>query len=146
MRPALKISLSIYHCTSLVAQLSLLHQEREMEMAILLRFGATAILVLFTCAISFSDSRNMAYAQCEGDIPSLISQCAKYVRKEGPKIQPSKACCTVAKQANIPCLCKYVTKEVEQYVDIGKAVYVAQYCGIPLQHGSKCGGTSFFFN
>lgn len=95
-------------------------------------------LLLVACIFAFGNNF-MAYGQCEGDISGVISQCAKYVRKDGPKTPPSSQCCATAKKANIPCLCKYVNKDVEQYVSVEKAVYVAQYCGVTFQHGSKCG-------
>ncbi|XP_074286527.1 uncharacterized protein LOC141611792 [Silene latifolia] len=102
------------------------------------RLIATVILVI-VCAFAFGNNNLMANGQCEGDISGLISQCAKYVMKAGKQTPPSSECCTVAKKSDIPCLCKYVTKDIEQYVSVKKAVYVAQYCGLALQHGSKCG-------
>ncbi|KAL2898277.1 Non-specific lipid-transfer protein 2 [Bienertia sinuspersici] len=91
------------------------------------------------CVFAVETENLMVHGQCEGDISGIISQCAKYVKKTGPKTPPSSQCCAVAKKANIPCLCKYVTKDIEQYVSPQKAVYVAQYCGVPFKHGSKCG-------
>lgn len=109
-----------------------------------LRLTAITIIVM-CCIISFGNEKLMAYGQCEGDITGIISKCAKYVRKAGPKTPPSSQCCASVKKANIPCLCKYVTKDVEEYVSVEKAVYVAQYCGITLHHGSKCGSKCLYF-
>ncbi|XP_057541044.1 uncharacterized protein LOC130818830 isoform X2 [Amaranthus tricolor] len=110
-------------------------------MAILgMRFTALTVVLAMACVFtSFQNDNLMAYGQCEGDITSIISQCAKYVRKAGPKMRPSKDCCGVARNADIPCLCKYLTKDIEQYISVEKAVYIAQTCGVALQHGSKCG-------
>lgn len=105
-----------------------------------MRFTAITILAM-VCVVAIIGNNNnfMAYGQCEGSISSIVSQCAKYARVTGPKIPPSRQCCAVAKKANVPCLCKYITKDIEQYVSVDKAVYIAQYCGVAFQHGSKCG-------
>ncbi|XP_021774395.1 uncharacterized protein LOC110738338 isoform X1 [Chenopodium quinoa] len=101
----------------------------------------TVTLLMIVYIIGFIDNHNsMVYGQsCAGDIPSLVSQCAKYVRKVGAKSPPSAQCCAVARNADVICLCKYVTQGVEKFVSVDKAVYIAQYCGIPFQHGAKCG-------
>lgn len=116
-------------------------------MAILgMRFSAITMVLAMACVFaSFENEKLMAYGQCEGDITTLISQCARYVRKAGPKMRPSKECCGVARNADVPCLCKYVNKDIEQYISVEKAVYVAQTCGVAFQHGSKC-GSEFFSN
>ncbi|KAK9741963.1 hypothetical protein RND81_03G139900 [Saponaria officinalis] len=99
------------------------------------------VTMIFVMAFIFGIGNNnfMANGECEDDIPSLISQCAKFVMKAGKQIPPSSECCDVVKNADIPCLCKYVTKDIERYVSPQKAVFVAQSCGVALQHGSKCG-------
>ncbi|GMI94648.1 hypothetical protein like AT4G33550 [Hibiscus trionum] len=78
-------------------------------------------------------------AQCETSIPSLVSQCSQYVRTAGPEIPPSKDCCDVVKDLDIPCLCKYVTPDVEKLVSMKKVVFVAKSCGLTVQPGMKCG-------
>ncbi|KAL2898295.1 putative non-specific lipid-transfer protein [Bienertia sinuspersici] len=60
------------------------------------------------------------------------------MQKVGTKSAPSAQCCGVARNANLGCLCKYVTNGVQKFVSIDKAVYIAQYCGLPFQHGAKC--------
>ncbi|KMS99145.1 hypothetical protein BVRB_2g047530 [Beta vulgaris subsp. vulgaris] len=103
------------------------------------RYTAVAIIII---AYVFGSHNFMAYGQsCAGDIPSLVRQCAKYVRKAGPKTPPSSQCCGVARNANVLCLCKYVTNGIEKFVSVDKAVFIAQYCGVPFQHGAKCGIT-----
>ncbi|KAK8661104.1 hypothetical protein V6N13_052004 [Hibiscus sabdariffa] len=78
-------------------------------------------------------------AQCELSIPRLVSQCSEYVRVSGPEIPPSKDCCNVVQNLDIPCLCKYVTPQVEQLVSMEKVVFVAKSCGLTVQPGTKCG-------
>ncbi|KNA07597.1 hypothetical protein SOVF_170390 isoform B [Spinacia oleracea] len=105
------------------------------------RFTALTLLMI-TYVIGFINNHNsMAYAiqSCAGDIPSLVSQCAKYVRKVGAKSPPSAQCCATARNADVVCLCKYVTDGIEKFISVDKSVYIAQYCGIPFQHGAKCG-------
>ncbi|CAL5381708.1 unnamed protein product [Camellia sinensis] len=77
--------------------------------------------------------------QCQGDLPGLMAQCPKYVGRTGPQVEPSKECCDVVKTADVACVCKYITKEIEQIISMEKVVFVAQSCGKPLAHGSKCG-------
>lgn len=78
-------------------------------------------------------------AQCEGSIPGLISQCQQYVSKSGQKEPPSAGCCAVVKKVDIQCICRLVTKEVEQIVSMEKVVYVARTCGLTISKGMKCG-------
>ncbi|TVT98288.1 hypothetical protein EJB05_56420 [Eragrostis curvula] len=78
--------------------------------------------------------------ECEGDRQGMRTECHKYALfPSEPKIPPSDACCNVWKNANIPCLCKRVTKEVEKIWCMDKIVYISQYCGKPLEHGYHCG-------
>lgn len=100
-------------------------------------FGVAIILL---AGILASLSNNKVLAQCEGSIPGLVAQCKQYVSKWGPKEPPSPECCAVVKNVDIPCVCKMVTKEVEQIVSMEK-VYVARTCGLQVLKGMKCGST-----
>ncbi|KAK8345327.1 hypothetical protein V6Z12_A07G140600 [Gossypium hirsutum] len=84
-------------------------------------------------------SYHWAWGQCETSIPKLISQCGQYVEGSGPETTPSKACCDVITSLDIPCMCKYVTPDVEKLVNMEKVVFVAKSCGLTLQPGMKCG-------
>ncbi|GAV76172.1 LTP_2 domain-containing protein [Cephalotus follicularis] len=105
----------------------------NIHVMVLAFFAITGILI--------SDDNNMVYGQeqCQGDLQGLISQCATYVQKSGVSTNPSQACCNVIKAVDIPCVCKYITKDIEQIVDMAKVVHVAEFCGTPLPHGMKCG-------
>ncbi|XP_057541043.1 uncharacterized protein LOC130818830 isoform X1 [Amaranthus tricolor] len=103
------------------------------------RFIAIGIVVM-GCIIGFGSSKYMVMGQsCAGDIPNLASQCVKYVLTVGPKTPPSSRCCSLARNVDMQCLCKYVNKGIEKFVSVDKALYLAQYCGIAFQHGAKCG-------
>ncbi|XP_021279266.1 protein LIM1-like [Herrania umbratica] len=100
------------------------------------RFLTLAILVIAGTLVC---ANHGVSAQCQTSIPSLISQCSKYVKASGPEIPPSQGCCDVIKDVDIPCLCKLVTPEVEKLVSMKKVVFVARTCGLTVQPGMKCG-------
>ncbi|XP_023908312.2 uncharacterized protein LOC112019990 [Quercus suber] len=97
------------------------------------------LLAFFAITVILSSSNNVVGQGCLGDVQGLISQCASYVKKGGPKIKPSPQCCDVIKKADIPCVCKQLTAEIEKAIDMEKMVFVAKTCGKPLAPGSKCG-------
>ncbi|EEF48944.1 uncharacterized protein LOC8274340 [Ricinus communis] len=84
-------------------------------------------------------SNNRVVGQCESKIPNLQAQCSKFVQKPGPKIHPSEACCKAVKSVDMLCICKHITKEVENIISTEKVVYVARTCGLTLKPGTKCG-------
>jgi len=104
------------------------------------------LLAIFAVAgILFSGDKNMAVGQaCQGDMQGLITQCALFVQKNVPKMNPSPGCCGVIKSVDIPCVCQHITKDIEQMIDMEKVVFVAQYCGRPLAQGTKCGSKKLF--
>nr|POF15929.1 hypothetical protein CFP56_42755 [Quercus suber] len=97
------------------------------------------LLAFFAITVILSSSNNVVGQGCLGDVQGLISQCASYVKNGGPKIKPSPQCCDVIKKADIPCVCKQLTAEIEKAIDMEKMVFVAKTCGKPLAPGSKCG-------
>ncbi|XP_059430490.1 uncharacterized protein LOC132164090 [Corylus avellana] len=105
-----------------------------------------AVLVVAGILLMISSSGNgeqvIMGKGCEGDVLGLASQCEKYVRKSGPKIKPSWGCCAVVKNADVPCVCSLVNKEIEQVIDMEKVVYVARSCGKTVAPGTKCGSYS----
>ncbi|KAK9051640.1 hypothetical protein SSX86_028268 [Deinandra increscens subsp. villosa] len=94
-------------------------------------------LAILVCA--FASNKNMASAQCAGDMQGLMEQCARYVQKSGPMIQPSAGCCDVVKKVDLPCVCSHITTQVEGVISMEKAAFIAQACGKPLAHGTHCG-------
>ncbi|OVA01514.1 Bifunctional inhibitor/plant lipid transfer protein/seed storage helical domain [Macleaya cordata] len=99
-----------------------------------------AVLIVVVGVLTSRDNGVSCQQQgCEGDIQGLISQCAQYVLKEGPKTPPSQGCCDVVKKADVPCICQHVTPAIEALVSVEKVIYVADYCGKALPRGTKCG-------
>ncbi|KAG0520372.1 hypothetical protein BDA96_08G068300 [Sorghum bicolor] len=77
---------------------------------------------------------------CAKDAEAMKQECKKFeVFPANPKLKPSPACCAVWQRADIPCLCKRVTPEIEKVWCMEKVVYVANYCKKPFTPGYKCG-------
>jgi hypothetical protein len=113
-------------------------------------FNTNILLLAFfaiTGILFSSNNNNMVAGQtCQlGDLQGLITQCAVYVKKNVPKMQPSPECCSVVQKVDISCACQKITKEIEQMVDMEKVVFVARSCGKPLAPGTKCGSKKLFF-
>ena len=84
-------------------------------------------------------NKNQVSAQCGGSLPDLISQCSKFVEKSGPNIPPSPGCCTAMRSFDVPCACNLITKEMEKFVSVQKAISVARSCGLKVPAGMQCG-------
>ncbi|CAL9018521.1 unnamed protein product [Prunus brigantina] len=63
----------------------------------------------------------------------------EYVKKSGPEVDLSPACCAVVKKANVKCVCKLVSNEIEDLIDMEKVGFVARSCGKKVAPGTKCG-------
>nr|XP_043631115.1 uncharacterized protein LOC122602578 [Erigeron canadensis] len=100
------------------------------------RFMFFAMLI---CSFAAIFGNKMVSGQCSGDMQGLMEQCAKYVQKPGPMIQPSSACCSVVKNVDLACVCGHITTEVESIISMEKAAFIAQACGKPLARGTRCG-------
>ncbi|KAK7258115.1 hypothetical protein RIF29_32567 [Crotalaria pallida] len=96
-----------------------------------------AIILVVVRSIIYNT--NQVSAQCGGDLPNLISQCSQFVQKNGPKVPPSPGCCAVLKTFDIKCACQLIPRDVEKYISIPKAIFVARSCGLNLPAGTKCG-------
>ncbi|XP_024984075.1 uncharacterized protein LOC112520002 [Cynara cardunculus var. scolymus] len=97
------------------------------------------IFVVLVCSVVVIIGNKSVLAQCQGDVQGLIEQCARYVQKSGPMIQPSGGCCSVVKNIDLACVCGHITIEVENIISMEKAAFIAQACGKPLSHGTQCG-------
>ncbi|XP_045828645.1 putative lipid-transfer protein DIR1 [Trifolium pratense] len=95
---------------------------------------ATLVLIASILVLEIS-----AQIECGGDLTGIITQCKSFVKKDGPKIPPSKPCCEALKGANVPCYCKYVTPSIENMISIEKALYVAKTCQLQNIPTDKCG-------
>ncbi|KAE9616266.1 putative bifunctional inhibitor/plant lipid transfer protein/seed storage helical [Lupinus albus] len=111
------------------------------------KLSNTNIMVLVIIEILlFYGAKYNVVGQCDSDMQSLVTQCAMYVEKFLPQLDPSEGCCNVIKSANFPCVCQHITQAVLQIIDINKVVYVAKTCGKPLPSGTNCGGITRLFN
>ncbi|KAF3454282.1 hypothetical protein FNV43_RR04729 [Rhamnella rubrinervis] len=107
------------------------------------RLGLAMLVVAGILALISSNSsyQVMAAQDCKNKsaLGSLVSQCSNYVKKSGPKVKPLPPCCKAVKAVDVQCVCDLVTKEVEEYIDMNKVVYVARTCGKTIKSGTKCG-------
>ncbi|KAJ8900266.1 hypothetical protein K2173_024906 [Erythroxylum novogranatense] len=73
----------------------------------------------------FMSTDNLVLSQgCRGDLQGLATECAKYVQKQGYRVEPSRACCDVIKSVDVPCLCRHITKDVKDVLDMDKVAHV----------------------
>ncbi|KAJ6307378.1 hypothetical protein OIU76_017217 [Salix suchowensis] len=90
-------------------------------MAILMNMNFKMVLAAFVMAGILISGDHVALGQgCQGDFQGLITQCARYVQRVGPQQEPSQECCSVIKSVDIPCVCKFITREIETVIDMAK--------------------------
>ena len=117
------------------------HTFKEREMAMYFNTNILLLVFLAITGILFSGNNNNMVVgdDCQGDMQGLVAQCAMYVQKGMPKMNPSQQCCSVIQKADMPCVCQHVTKDVEKIIDMEKVIFVARYCGRPVAPGTTCG-------
>ncbi|KAJ1383399.1 Bifunctional inhibitor/plant lipid transfer protein/seed storage helical domain [Sesbania bispinosa] len=100
-----------------------------------------AMLVLSISILVLGNLPNISgQFECSPDIGAVINDCKQYVVKKGPKIPPSKACCSSLKGIDLLCLCKYITRDIEKIISFDKVLYVAKFCHVKIPPpGTKCG-------
>ncbi|KQJ88105.1 hypothetical protein BRADI_4g15400v3 [Brachypodium distachyon] len=77
---------------------------------------------------------------CDKYREDIMRECLKYEKfPEEPKLDPSEACCAVWQKADIPCLCKLITKKIESVCSMEKVAYIVKFCNKPFAPGYKCG-------
>ncbi|GKU92227.1 hypothetical protein SLEP1_g5984 [Rubroshorea leprosula] len=103
------------------------------------QFTTTLAAFLIIAAITVSHDGLVSGQGCQADLQNLVAQCAMYVQRAGPKLNPSPSCCSVVVHVDIPCICNYITSGIERVIDMEKVTYVAGYCGKALAPGTKCG-------
>ena len=116
-------------------------QYRKRDMA--MYFNTNILLLAFFAitGILFSGNNNNMVVgdDCQGDMQGLVAQCAMYVQKGMPKMNPSQQCCSVIQKVDMPCVCQHMTSGVEKMIDMDKVIFVAQYCGRAVAPGTTCG-------
>nr|GEX73854.1 hypothetical protein [Tanacetum cinerariifolium] len=65
---------------------------------------------LLVCSFAMILNNKVVSAQCSGDMQGLMEQCASHI-----------------------------TNEVEGIISMEKSAFIAQACGKPLVHGTRCG-------
>ncbi|XP_010557508.1 PREDICTED: uncharacterized protein LOC104826487 [Tarenaya hassleriana] len=101
--------------------------------------GGRVVITMLMIAAVFLCSHKAEAQVCGADLMGLISECQRYVGKSGPKIPPSPSCCALIRPIDVPCACRYISRDVMSYVDMDKVVYVARSCGKKIASGYKCG-------
>ncbi|KAL2337112.1 hypothetical protein Fmac_011558 [Flemingia macrophylla] len=96
------------------------------------------ILVIFG-----ANKKNVVAGACPGT-QGLVTECAMYVEKSGPEMNPSQGCCIQIQNAGDWCLCQHITKAMLQFIDMQKVIFVAESCGKPIPPGTNCGGIGIF--
>ncbi|KAL5764649.1 hypothetical protein ACOSQ2_017243 [Xanthoceras sorbifolium] len=74
-----------------------------------------------------------------GEGLGVLFGCLKFIKKEGPKVEPSSDCCKGVKEIGMTCTCSIITKEIEDIISMEKLLFVAHSCGNSLQPGTTCG-------
>lgn len=113
--------------------------EREIMAVLKTNSLLLAVFAIVGILLSNNNSNMVAGQACINDLQSLRLHCAFYVQKNMPKTNPSPECCSVLMTMNMPCVCQHITKEIEQAIDMEKAVYAAKYCDAALIPGTMCG-------
>ncbi|XP_054796722.1 uncharacterized protein LOC129302073 isoform X2 [Prosopis cineraria] len=72
-------------------------------------------------------------------LSEIATICSKSVMPSAPVTPPSPECCSAMKLADLPCLCKLFTKEIERVLSPEKVINVARTCGVTVPAGLQCG-------
>lgn len=101
----------------------------------------TLVILAIALFMIGSDNVHVAKAQvCGANLSGLMNECQRYVSNAGPNSQPpSRSCCALIRPIDVPCACRYVSRDVTNYIDMDKVVYVARSCGKKIPSGYKCG-------
>ncbi|XP_043707443.1 uncharacterized protein LOC122656843 [Telopea speciosissima] len=98
-----------------------------------------ALASIFMAGVLIS-GKSVSSQGCGLDIPGLVYTCLPIIQRPVvEKVTKSQWCCNVVKKVEIPCVCKYITKKLEEQFSMDKAVYVAEQCGVTLPLGMICG-------
>ncbi|CAN0901828.1 hypothetical protein LINGRAHAP2_LOCUS21631 [Linum grandiflorum] len=70
---------------------------------------------------------------------NVIRRCMTWIVTVGPAVNPSMECCDAVRKARLmPCLCSYVTRDMEDLVSVNKLIRVFNSCGKRVRPGTKC--------
>ncbi|CAN8327273.1 unnamed protein product [Cochlearia groenlandica] len=101
----------------------------------------TTMVIAIAFFVIVSDKVHVAKGQvCGANVSGLMNECQRYVSNAGPNSpSPSRSCCGLIRPIDVPCACRYVSRDVTNYIDMNKVVYVARSCGKKIPSGYKCG-------
>ncbi|KFK29962.1 hypothetical protein AALP_AA7G200100 [Arabis alpina] len=101
----------------------------------------TTVVVALAFFMIGSDNFHVATAQvCGANLSGLMNECQRYVGNTGPNSPPpSRSCCALIRPIDVSCACRYVSRDVMNYIDMDKVVNVARSCGKKIPSGYKCG-------
>lgn len=112
----------------------------------IISLAATLLLLLLSAASAAAaapatttptSQAQAAGAACHNDIVALRTTCYEYVQEGGPRLPPSSNCCaTLMGLTNVPCVCDYISADLD--VDLDKVLYVVRHCGVTIPRA--CGG------
>ncbi|XP_010447223.1 PREDICTED: uncharacterized protein LOC104729900 [Camelina sativa] len=104
------------------------------------RMIRTAVILAVAFFMIGSDNVHVAAQVCGANLSGLMNECQRYVSSAGPNSPPpSRSCCALIRPIDVPCACRYVSRDVTNYIDMDKVVYVARSCGKKIPSGYKCG-------
>ncbi|XP_042517941.1 uncharacterized protein LOC122091834 [Macadamia integrifolia] len=99
-----------------------------------------ALAVIIFMAGSLISSKGVSSQGCGLDLMGLVYKCLPIIQNlVVEEVTQSHWCCGALKNVEIPCVCKYITKELEELFSMDKVVDVAEQCGVTLPHGMICG-------
>ncbi|KAL6284470.1 hypothetical protein ACE6H2_015399 [Prunus campanulata] len=81
----------------------------------------------------------IAEGSCSPPSPASISPPPLSNATMKLEVDRSPACYAVVKKANVTCVCKLVSKEIEDLIDMEKVGFVAPSCDKKVAPGTKCG-------
>ncbi|CAN1751120.1 hypothetical protein LINPERHAP1_LOCUS4240 [Linum perenne] len=70
---------------------------------------------------------------------NVIRRCMTWIVTVGPPVNPTGVCCEAVRKARLmPCLCQYITRDMEDLVSVNKLVRLFNSCGKRVRPGTKC--------
>ncbi|KAL6629022.1 hypothetical protein ACP70R_028787 [Stipagrostis hirtigluma subsp. patula] len=77
---------------------------------------------------------------CENEKVLLFEVCKKSLTKYPSKfVHPSQECFQTVLATDMPCVCRILTPQDEETINVERLVRVARDCGRPLPVGTHCG-------
>ncbi|XXG78356.1 hypothetical protein AAC387_Pa08g2313 [Persea americana] len=102
------------------------------------KIGTLLLVIIIFAGISLPGNCVVAAKECPVKF-ALIAQCAKFIQIPGSPVEPPKICCDVIQEADMPCLCMMIAKDIEKFLSVKKIADIANSCKRPFKSGTKCG-------